>query len=91
MAKYITRIELFNADEKDYQKLNAEMAKESFTPVKNLWNSSNTFALKATEYNRQGNVTLQDVTNAAYNAAKRTGKEYSFTIIKDRTFPSQYP
>jgi len=39
----------------------------------------------AREYNYLGSITLQAVTAAAYRAAHRTGKQYTFTVIKQRS------
>ncbi len=79
MAKFITSIELFGADESDYQNLTSALEKESFRPEKKKYVS-----LKRVEYNREGNITLKDVTDAVFKVAKSTGKKYSFTIIKDK-------
>jgi hypothetical protein len=76
MAKFITTIELFNADEKDYQTLGSELKNKSFKES----NSSGT----KKEYNREGNITLQEVTDAVLRAAAKTGKKYSFTIIRNK-------
>jgi len=80
MARFITTIELFNADEKDYQTLQTELKKHSFTrrtlQARNLPGKE--------EYNREGNVSLQDVTYAVLQAAYKTGKKYSFTIIRNK-------
>jgi len=80
MARFITTIELFNADENDYQTLQTELKKHSFTrrtlQAENLPGKE--------EYNREGNVSLQDVTYAVLQAAYKTGKKYSFTIIRNK-------
>jgi hypothetical protein len=39
----------------------------------------------AREYNYLGSISLQAVTAAAYRAAHRTGKQYSFTVIKQKS------
>jgi hypothetical protein len=80
MARFITTIELFNADQKDYETLQAELKKHSFTR-----RSLQADKLPAKEeYNREGNVTMQDVTHAVLKAASKTGKKYSFTIIRNK-------
>jgi hypothetical protein len=80
MARFITTIELFNADQKDYETLQSELKKYSFTR-----RSLQTNKLPGKEeYNREGNVTLQDVTYAVLQAAYKTGKKYSFTIIRNK-------
>jgi hypothetical protein len=80
MARFITTIELFNADQKDYETLQSELKKYSFTR-RSL--QANKLPGKE-EYNREGNVTLQDVTYAVLQAAYKTGKKYSFTIIRNK-------
>jgi hypothetical protein len=83
MAKFITTIKLQAAGETDYDRLYTELEKESFRenkipPVKNVHH----FGRR--EYKREGNITLQEVTAVVLKAAARTGKEYSFTIIRDK-------
>lgn len=82
MARFITTIELHNADEKDYRTLNTELKKESFTENKNV--KGRKIQPGKEEYNREGNITLQDVTGAVLRAAGKTGKKYSFTIIRNK-------
>ena len=80
MARFITTIELFNANENDYQTLQTELKKYSFTR-----RTLQTGDLPGKEeYNREGNVSLQDVTYAVLQAAYKTGKKYSFTIIRNK-------
>lgn len=81
MARFITTIELFNAEEKDYQTLQTELKKHSFT--RRTLNAADNLPGKE-EYNREGNVSLQDVTYAVLQAAYKTGKKYSFTIIRNK-------
>jgi len=81
MARFITTIELFNADAKDYQTLQSELKKHSFTR-RTLLTGDNLPGKE--EYNREGNVSLQDVTHAVLQAAHKTGKKYSFTIIRNK-------
>jgi hypothetical protein len=35
-------------------------------------------------FDREGNITIQDVTDAVLRAASKTGKKYSFTIIRNK-------
>jgi translation initiation factor 1 (eIF-1/SUI1) len=81
MARFITTIELFNADQKDYETLQSELKKQSFT--RRALQQSDSLPVKE-EYNREGNITLQDVTHAVLQAAAKTGKKYSFTIIRNK-------
>jgi hypothetical protein len=78
MARFITTIQLHDAEEKDYKTLGNELKKKSFIETRRYDSP------RKEEYNKEGNVTIQDVTAAVVNAAKRTGKKYSFTIIKNK-------
>jgi hypothetical protein len=82
MARFITTIRLHNAAETDYDKLNAELEKQSFRGIKTTKKHTDTESKR--EYNREGNVTLQEVTDAVLKAAEKTGKKYSFTIIRNK-------
>ena len=78
MARFITTIQLHDADERDYKQLNNELKKKSFIETKRYESP------RKEEYNREGNITLQDVTAAVVSAATRTGRKYSFTIIRNK-------
>lgn len=83
MARFITTIQLHNADEKDYKTLHAELKKESFTESNRISGKNKVEGKE--EFNREGNnITLQDVTDAVLRAASKTGKKYSFTIIRNK-------
>ncbi len=83
MPSFITRIELEAASQKDYQKLEEEMKKASFTDAKKTKIRRPSVAAPA-EFNCHGNLTLLQVTNATAKAARKTGRRYSFTVIKER-------
>jgi len=85
MTRFIINIALHGAGEKDYKKLQEEMAKESFTRKKNSPGMNGGYLLRIAEFSREGSFTLKEVTDAAFRAAKKTGKEYSFTVIKDKS------
>jgi len=86
MPNYITRIELKSATQKDYIKLEEEMQKASFKldrPEPTLGRKK--IAVPAArQFNYNGNHSLLEVTGAAERAARKTGKRYSFTVIKER-------
>jgi hypothetical protein len=84
MPKFVSRIELLNADKKDYQLLQEEMKKESFDLVRRSSSKSTTKLLTPVEYTLEGNVSLSDATDATWRAARRTGKKYLFTIIRQK-------
>ena len=79
MAKFITSIELFNANETDY--LNLSKALEAALFKKN---APKLKEQKGVEYNLEGNVTLTDVTDKVFKVARGIGKKYAFTIIKEK-------
>jgi hypothetical protein len=88
MAKYFTRIELLNANEHDYELLDIEFKKESFISSTKKKKKGNTRGTSLKEYCKEGNVTLQLVTSAVYKSAKKTEKEFRFTVIRDKgSFP----
>jgi len=81
MGKYITRIQLKNADQTDYERLDIEMEKVLFTKVRS---SGRQDQLGAREYNYRGLTTLQEVITAAYTTVGRIGKQYSLTVMKEK-------
>jgi len=85
MPKFVTRIQLLNANNKDYQVLQEEMKKESFDLVRTNSSLSAMKILKPVEYAVEGNISLSDATDATWRAARRTGKKYAFTIIRQKS------
>jgi hypothetical protein len=83
MAKFITHIQLHKADEKDYEKLDSEMEKAAFH-LKKTYVPGKTAVVKRGEYNCAGNISFKDVADAVYRAIKKTGRDYSFTIMKNK-------
>jgi hypothetical protein len=95
MRTFITSVRLKDAENPDYERLDREMEKEQFAKVKPPKAKSPKAKSRAAagekilpvtrEYNYLGSISLQAVTAAAYRAAHRTGKQYSFTVIKQKT------
>jgi len=83
MPTFITRVELQSASQKDYQKLQEEMKKAAFKDVKKPGSLRPSIA-SPLEFNRNGNITLLEVTNATARAARKTGRRYSFTVMKEK-------
>lgn len=81
MSKYITRVQLKNAVQADYERLDREMEKGLFVKVVQ---PDVTYLSSTREYNYRGVTTLQAVITAAYTAASRTGKQYSLTVMKEK-------
>ncbi|GAC1592050.1 MAG: hypothetical protein NVS3B8_05730 [Chitinophagaceae bacterium] len=84
MPSFITRIELQSASQQDYQKLEEEMKKASFKDVKKANARARRKIPAPAEFNCIGNYTLLEVTDAAVKAARKTGRTYSFTVIKEK-------
>ena len=72
MTRYKTNIQLKNAGNEDYERLDKEMEIELFDK---LWGAE-----PGREYRYRGGGSLQEIAAGAYRAAHNTGKEYSFTI-----------
>lgn len=83
MPRFITTIELHDADKADYERLNNELERKSFRSNMSFGKQTE-IAVQKREYNREGNITIQEVTDAVVRAAAKTGKRYSFTIIRNK-------
>jgi hypothetical protein len=84
MTTYKTNIRLSNAGEQDYERLDKEMETQVFSKFHCLDVSVKQLAERGREYLYRGSTSLQQITAAAYVAARNTGKEYRFTIIKQK-------
>lgn len=85
MAKFTTTIELYGASEQDYNTLHSELQKRSFVAAKGNSAKEKPASPRKDEFNREGNISIEDVTDAVLRAAGKTGKKYSFTIIKNKS------
>ena len=81
MPTYTTRIELPDASEEDYRALETEMKKANFKDLKK--NIGRPSFVNPAEFNRRGRSVLE-VTGAAAKAIHKTGKHYSFTVMRLR-------
>ena len=84
MPSFITRIELQSASKNDYLVLEEEMKKAAFKDVKRSSLLTAETLASPLEFNCNGNFTLLEVTDATAKAARKTGRRYSFTVIKER-------
>jgi hypothetical protein len=84
MRKFITRVRLKDAEQSDYEKLDKEMEKKLFSKIKLPKTGGKVNPARPREYYYPGGVSLREVTAAAYTAASKTGKEYSFTVMKEK-------
>jgi hypothetical protein len=87
MTTYSTNITLHDAFPRDYITLESELKRLSFAPAgKSVWKfkkADQPFE-KAALFTCQANELL-DVTGRILNAARKTGKVFSFTVIKSKT------
>ena len=83
MPKFVTNIHLQNADEKDYETLHKELEKESFKSESHAAKSI-AYITESNSFSKEGNITLQEVTNAVLRVFSRIGRKYSFFIIRDK-------
>lgn len=84
MSKYITRVQIKNAEQGDYDRLDKEMEKGSFIRVRQSKVSPGSLTGGVREYSYHGVTTIQAVITAAYTAAARLGRQYSLTVIKEK-------
>jgi len=84
MATFIARIQLHGAGEKEYRTLQAEMKKESFNSSKKYPTKTKDIFSWTDEYNREGNLSLQEINASVFRAVQKIGKKYSFTTIRNR-------
>ena len=84
MNTYRTSVRIKDAQTSDYERLDNEMAKQLFARVVVSGKSLIPNNTAERQYDYRGSTSLQDVTAAAYTAARKVGKEYSFTVIRQK-------
>lgn len=84
MNTYRTSVRIKDAQTSDYERLDNEMAKQLFARVVVSGKSLIPNNTAERQYDYRGSTSLQDVTAAAYKAARNVGKEYSFTVIRQK-------
>jgi hypothetical protein len=84
MNTYRTSVRIKDAQTSDYERLDNEMAKQLFARVFAGGKSTLPNNTVERQYDYRGSTSLQDVTAAAYKAARKVGKEYSFTVIRQK-------
>lgn len=78
MTTFTARVELLNAGPKDYDRLQTEMKKETFSSAGNL--SADGHA----EFRCRDKDTIRDVIDAVVRASSKTGRKFTFTVMKDK-------
>ena len=78
MNTFTARVELHNATPDDYTSLYTEMQKESFVAAGVKAQAGNI------EFKIKNRTSINEVNDAVVRAASKTGKKFSFTVMKDK-------
>jgi hypothetical protein len=78
MNTFTARVELHSANPNDYNKLYTEMQKESLVAAGAPVESGNV------EFKSKEKISIREVIDAVVRAASKTGKKFSFTVMKDK-------
>lgn len=81
MASFITRVELHDADEDDYEILHASMEAEGFHRTITS-DDGVTYHLPTAEYHCDTNLTRQEVLNAVKRAARETNRTFGAMVTE---------
>ncbi len=87
MPTFSTSIQLYNADEKDLLLLDNELKRDFFTTekgnaVQKVRSSIDNFI--KVRYLKEGNLLIQEVIDRVWLAGRKTGKKFTFSVIKKR-------
>ncbi|HTL08579.1 MAG TPA: hypothetical protein VL307_09995 [Chitinophagaceae bacterium] len=83
MSNFIARIQLNSAVDNDYEMLHREIEKSpEVLRKKNVFVKAD--KVKKGEFNYRGNISLAEVVDAVYRAIRKTGRNYSFTVMKNK-------
>jgi len=91
MAKFITSIKLLEATERDYVILSQELKKYLFTPVSKSVMNKQGGSSSSIVFNSDDNKSLLDTTTVVSRVAASTGRQFSFTVIKEKVKPEHKP
>ncbi|MBO9203760.1 MULTISPECIES: hypothetical protein [Niastella] len=78
MNTFTARVELHSANPNDYTKLYTEMQNESLVAAGPKAESGNI------EFKCKDRSSINEVIDAVVRAASKTGKKFSFTVMKDK-------
>ena len=86
MPQYRTNIVLHHAATADYLVLDKELRLQHFSPEEKqqAGNEKIEKTFLRIRYFREGNIALQEVIDEVKRAAAKTGKQFSFTVLKNR-------
>ncbi len=88
MPIFSTSIQLYNADEQDLLLLDKELKRQLFTTenksaVEKVRSDIDSFI--KVRYQKQGNMPIQEVIDRVWLAGRKTGKKFTFSVIKKRS------
>jgi hypothetical protein len=78
MNTFTARVELHSANPADYSRLYTEMQQESLVAAGPKVEAGNV------EFKSKDKVSINEVIDAVVRAASKTGKKFSFTVMKDK-------
>ncbi|HEX6426903.1 MAG TPA: hypothetical protein VF008_04420 [Niastella sp.] len=78
MNTFTARVELHNANPDDYTRLYTEMQKESFVAAGAKAEAGNV------EFKIKNRTSINEAIDAVVRAASKTGKKFSFTVMKEK-------
>ncbi|PVD51893.1 hypothetical protein DC498_12660 [Terrimonas sp.] len=87
MPSYRTNIELHHAATDDYLLLDKELRSHQFSPESKQQIADTAKSEKKylrIRYIKEGNIALQEVVDNVKRAAAKTGKKFSFTVLKNK-------
>lgn len=84
MTHFTVTIQLFEGANSDYEILHRQLVQASFLLMA-AEDNGNHYAVARKTYMREG--TIQEVTNTVFGAARKTGKKFSFTLIRNDPSP----
>lgn len=83
MSTFTSSIRLHDADENDYIKLQGELENQAKKRNQHVV-INNDFFNGETKYKWDGDVSIQNIANTIFKAAPKTGKKYSFSIVRNK-------
>ena len=83
MSTFTTSISLHDADENDYAKLQGEIETQAKKRNQHVVINTNFFNGE-TKYKWDGDVSMQNIADTIFKAAPKTGKKYSFSIMRNK-------
>jgi hypothetical protein len=87
MTKYSVNVILHNASLSDYKALKLAMENAGFVCLNKLPAGNKGHFLHITSFTWQGSMDLQELREFAFRILNASGKEFSFTVMKDKSVP----